>query len=54
MRRSRALFSIPADWSAPTTRNPAATTIVKYLPVPQDASSISLPAGQARSSRATH
>ena len=36
--RARARASIPVDWSVPTTRRPASSTMAKYLPVPQAAS----------------
>jgi hypothetical protein len=53
MPRARACASIPADWSAPTTRCPAAATIEKYLPVLQGASTITLPVGQVPRTRLT-
>ena len=42
---ARASASIPADWSMPTTRRPAAATSGKYLPVPHGASRTTPPGG---------
>ena len=52
--RARAWASIPADWSTPMIRMPAAAISGKYLPVPHGASSTVLPAGIMPSRRATH
>ena len=54
MPLARAWASIPADWSIPTTRRPAASTIGKYRPVPHGASSTDPPGGQPSSSRLTN
>ena len=54
MPRARARASMPADWSAPATRCPAAASIAKYLPVPHGASSTIPPGGIRPSTRATH
>ena len=54
MPRARARASMPADWSAPATRWPAAASIAKYLPVPHGASSTVPPGGIRPSTRATH
>ena len=54
MPRSRARASMPADWSTPATRTPAAASIGKYLPVPHGASSTVAPGPIRRSTRATH
>jgi hypothetical protein len=52
--RARARASMPADWSTPATRTPAAASIGKYLPVPHGASSTVAPGPIRRSTRATH